>query len=134
MDTSLERIREKIVDLEAKLVNLRIAEHELLALEKSAPRKAISTRPEPAPEPEAEAEASSPAAAQQTIGATISDILRQYGALPVVGIAEHAAETRKDISNRSISFALQAMKKRGLVKSANGEWTLLKGRSKRGRA
>jgi hypothetical protein len=38
MDTSIERIRAKIAEMEAKLSNLRIAERELLALEtKSSP-------------------------------------------------------------------------------------------------
>ena len=36
MDTSLERIRAKIAELEAKLADLRIAERELLALETGA--------------------------------------------------------------------------------------------------
>ena len=59
MDTSIERIRAKIAEMEAKLSNLRIAERELLALEtapaprtKAAPRlkkrKPKANRPSPA--------------------------------------------------------------------------------------
>ena len=43
MDTSLERIRAKIAELEAKIADLRIAEREIRALEKLPSRK---TRPE----------------------------------------------------------------------------------------
>jgi repressor of nif and glnA expression len=48
-------------------------------------------------------------------------------------MAERVSEAGRDISNRAISFALQALKKRGHVKSVDGEWTLAKGRSKRAR-
>ena len=48
MDTSLERIRAKIAELEAKIADLRIAEREIRALEKLPSRK---TRPGPGPKP-----------------------------------------------------------------------------------
>ena len=48
MGTSLERIRAKIIELEAKIADLRIAEREIQALEKLPARK---TRPAPGPKP-----------------------------------------------------------------------------------
>ncbi len=140
MDTSLERIREKIADLETKLVNLRIAEREIEALERPQARQVQKVKAAPEPEHESELEPKRQESvdheppAQQTIGATITDILSQHGTLSVKAIAEHVTAAGRDINNRSLSFTLQAMKKRGLVKSADGEWTLAKGRSRRARA
>ncbi len=140
MDSSLERIREKISDLEAKLADLHIAERELLALEKPLTRQVQKAKTAPEPEPASEpvqkrkAPVDREPPAPQTIGATITEILSQYGTLSVKAIAEHVGAAGRDINNRSLSFTLQAMKKRGLVKSADGEWTLTKGRSKRARA
>src|ERR1700730_10427685 len=84
MDTSLERIRAKIIELEAKIADLRIAEREIQALEKSPARK---TRPGPGPKPKRKPEASNQAEARQTIGSAIADVLGQQGALS-------AAETK----------------------------------------
>jgi hypothetical protein len=63
METSLERIRAKIIELEAKIADLRIAEREIQALEKLPARK---KRPAPGPKPKPEA--SNQAEARQTIG------------------------------------------------------------------
>ena len=72
MDTSLERIRAKIAELEAKIADLRIAEREIRALEKLPSRK---TRPGPGPKPKPKRkpEASNQAEARQTIGADSVD-------------------------------------------------------------
>ncbi|WP_425293992.1 winged-helix domain-containing protein [Methylocella tundrae] len=40
----------------------------------------------------------------------------QHGALSAAEIAEHVKATGRDINNRTVSFALQALKKRGLAK------------------
>jgi Ribonuclease R winged-helix domain len=121
MDTSLERIRAKIAELEAKLADLRIAERELLALEKLPARK---TRTVLGP---------NQAEAHQTIGAAIADILGQHGALSSAEIADHIRATGRDINNRAVSFSLQALKKRGFVKSADGKWAPPKVRSRQTR-
>lgn len=124
MVTSLERIREKIVELEQNIARLRIAERELLALdEKPAPKIRIASAPD------AETKAAEPVASQsieghQTIGAAITEVLTQRGALSVKEIAEQITSAGRDINNRAISFSLQAMKKRGLVRSADGIWKL----------
>ncbi len=47
MDTSLERIKMKIADMEAKLINLKITERELLAFEKTAARQIKTPGPKP---------------------------------------------------------------------------------------
>src|ERR1700730_16937512 len=127
MDTSLERIRAKIAELEAKIVDLRIAEREIQALEKLPSRR---TRPKPKRKPEA----SNQAEARQTIGSAIADVLGQQGALSAAEIAEHIRATGRDISHRTVSFSLQSLKKRGLAKSADGKWTLRKARSRRARS
>ena len=121
MDTSLERIRAKIAELEAKIADLRIAEREIRALEKLPSRK---TRPGPGPKPKRKPEASNQAEARQTISSAIADVLGQQGALSAAEIAQHIRATGRDISNRTVSSSLQALKKRGLAKSADGKWTL----------
>ena len=131
MDTSLERIRAKIAELETKLADLRIAERELLALEKFPVRK---TRTAPGPKPKRKPKASDQEEARHTIGAAIADVLGQHGALSAAEIADHIRATGRDINNRTVSFSLQALKKRGLVRSADGRWTLPKARSRRTRS
>jgi ribosomal protein L9 len=134
MDTALERIREKIAELETKIVDLRIAERELQALEKPTARRAKQA-PEPEPKPKrVSKKASEPAEARQTIGSAIAAVLEQHGALSAAEIAEHIKATGRDISNRTVSFALQALKKRGLVKNADGQWTPPKSRSRQASA
>src|ERR1700730_13512036 len=85
MDTSLERIRAKITELEAKIADLRIAEREIRALEKLPSRK---TRPGPGPKPKRKSDASNQAEARQTIGSAIADVLGQQGAPSAAETAE----------------------------------------------
>jgi len=133
MDSSLERIRAKIIELETKLTNLRIAESELLALGgtvstgKGRRGRPPVVRTDAAAEDGAEA---APTSGKMTIGNAIQTVLGEHGSLAVGGIAEKIQAMGRDINNRAISFTLQALKKRGVVKSANGEWTL-KGRARR---
>ena len=128
MDSSLERIRTKIAELEAKLADLRIAERELLALAKPPARK---RRTVPGPKAKRKPRASGQEEARHTIGGAIAGVLGQHGALSSPEIADHIRAAGRDINNRAVSFSLQALKKRGLVKSANGKWALLKVRSRR---
>ena len=54
MDTALERIQAKIAELETKIVNLRIAERELVALDKISAQPARTvpeTKPKQKPGP-----------------------------------------------------------------------------------
>ena len=127
MDTSLERIRAKIIELEAKIADLRIAEREIQALDKLPARKTRpAPGPKPKPKPKRKLEASNQAEARQTIGSAIADVLGRRGALSAAEIAEHIRATGRDISNRTVSFSLQSLKKRGLAKSADGKWALPK--------
>jgi hypothetical protein len=150
MDTSLERIRTKISELEAKITDLRTAERELQALEGQqgrrtraaaapAPKPKRGRRPKGAPvaaEPKGAAEPKAKAAPKakgaprsgQTIGAAILESLDQQGSVSAAEIAEHIKASGRDISNRTVSFALQALKKRGLAKNTDGKWSHLKGR------
>jgi ribosomal protein L9 len=133
MDTSLERIRAKIAELEAKVSDLRIAERELHALETLPARR---TRGAAAPKPKAAAPKAKrgPKAKAgprgQTIGAAITDVLDKHGSVSAAEIAEHVKAAGRDITNRTVSFALQALKKRGLAKNTNGKWSPQKSRSK----
>jgi repressor of nif and glnA expression len=70
-------------------------------------------------------------APHKTIDEAITAVLSQHDRLSVKALAEQIAATGGDINNRAISFALQAMKKRGLVKNVNGVWSLAKRRAKR---
>ena len=144
MDTSLERIHVKISELETKIANLRIAERELEALDKvsarqtrTASKPTAKQKPGPKatlrPKLRGKAEASEPAEARQTVGAAISEVLGQHGALSAAEIAEHIKATGQDVSNRAVSFALQSLKKRGLVKNKDGKWTPSKAGSRRAR-
>lgn len=138
MDTSLERIHAKVAELETKIADLRIAERELLALDESSARqtKAASKpmpqdKPKQKPGPKATVQpklrgkpkASEPAEGRQTIGAAIAEVLVEHGALSAAEIAERVKATGRDITNRTVSFALQALKKRGLAKNKDGKWT-----------
>ena len=131
MDTSLERIRAKIAELETKITDLRIAERELQALEKvSAPKAKAAPRSAPKPKGKRKPEAAGEVAPHKTIGAAITEVLDQHGSLSAAEIAEHVKAAGRDITNRTVSFALQALKKRGLAKSAEGKSIPAKARSK----
>jgi hypothetical protein len=127
MDTSLERIRAKIAELEAKLTDLRIAERELVALESAPARKTTAPRA-PKRKPARREKAASPA--RQTISAAITEVLHAQGALPAAEIAEHIKAGGGKIGKRTISQSLQALKKQGRVRIRAGKWMLLKGRAK----
>jgi cell pole-organizing protein PopZ len=66
---------------------------------------------------------------RQTIGAAITDALGDQGALSVAEIAARIEATGRSIDKRSISYSLQAMKKQGRVKAADGNWLLVKARA-----
>jgi DNA-binding transcriptional ArsR family regulator len=143
MATSLERIRTKITELEAQVVDLRTAERELQALDRQPAQK---TRAAPTPKTKREPKAKrvakaarAPKAASaprtrsaakggQTIGAAILEALDQRGSVAAAEIAEHIKATGRDITNRTVSFALQALKKRGLAKNTDGKWSVAKAR------
>ncbi len=131
MDSSLDLIRAKISELEEKLANLRIAEREIVKLDKPQAPKAKALPKETIV---SEVTASAEPAGQQTMVSAITSTLDKHGPLSAAHIAEQIAATGKEVNNRAVSFSLQALKKRGLVKNTDGVWTLGKGRSKRSRA
>jgi len=150
MPTAVEQIHTKIAELETKIAGLRIAERELLALEKSSARQArmapgakIKQKPGPKakqkfgpkaslrPKLLGKPKASAPAEARQTVGSAITAVIDRHGALSAAEIAEHVKATGRDINNRTVSFALQALKKRGLAKNTDGKWSLPKARGRR---
>lgn len=131
---SIELIRTKIAELEAKIADLRTTERELLALG-SAPAARTKAAPEPQPRkrgrPAAKAE---PAGPRKTIGAAIAEVLGLHGPLEVAEIADRIQSAGRDINRRTVSYSLQAMKKQGLVKAGDGKWGLAKARAAGARA
>jgi hypothetical protein len=142
MPTAVEQIRTKIAELEARIGGLRIAERELQALERvsSRPAKKAPTPKEkqkPGPKakqksaavtPNGQSAAREQAGSRQTIGGAITEVLVQHGSLPAAEIAERIKASGRDMNNRTVSFALQALKKRGLAKNTDGTWSAAKGR------
>jgi hypothetical protein len=147
MDTAIERIHAKIADLEAKIIDLRIAEREIQALDKvtvrqtkAAPSPASKGKQKPGRKPKAlkpqsikpqTSEATEP---RQTMGAAVTEVLDQHGALSATEISEHIKATGRDINNRAVSFTLQGLKKRGLAKNTDGKWSAGKARGRRARS
>lgn len=127
MANSLERIRAKISELEARLSDLRIAERELVALE-LLPARGIKT-PRPPKLKSARKEKTAPSA-RQTISAAITGVLNAHGALPAAEIAEQVKAGGREIGRRTISHSLQALKRQGRVRMRGGKWMLPKARSK----
>jgi len=129
MKTSIDRIRAKITELEARITDLRIAERELEALGAvSAPRgksKAKAKR---------KSATDNASEARQTVGAAITEILKRTGALPLSELAEQITAAGREVSGGTLSNTLQTMKKRGTVESGGGKWMLPKPRAKRARA
>lgn len=140
MDTSIERIRARISELEAKIADLRIAERELKALGGATAKEATTPVPRKPRATAAAAAAAAPKAKRgrkpksgprgQTIGAAITEVLDQHGGISATEIAEQIKATGRDISNRTVSFALQALKKRGLAKNTDGKWSTPKTRAR----
>jgi hypothetical protein len=127
MANSLERIRAKIAELEAKLTDLRIAERELMALGPAPARKTMTPRALKL-KPTRREKVARPA--RQTIGAAITEVLNAHGALPAAEIAEQIKTGGREIGKRTISHSLQALKKQGRVRIRGGKWMLPKARSK----
>jgi hypothetical protein len=127
MANSLALVRAKIAELETKLTNLRIAERELVALEPALARKATTPRA-PKLKPTRREKVASPA--RQTISAAIAEVLYTRGALPAAEIAAYVKAGGREIGKRSISHALQVLKKQGRVRIRGGKWMLPKARAK----
>jgi hypothetical protein len=126
METSIDRIRVKIAELEARIADLRIAEREL---------EALDTAPAPRMKPRAKTKrkltTGDALKAPQTVGAVIAEVLSRNGALPLAELAEQMRTAGREVSAGTLSNTLQTMKKRGMVKSGGGKWMLPKVRSRR---
>jgi hypothetical protein len=126
METSIDRIRVKIAELEARIADLRIAEREL---------EALDTPPAPRMKPRAKTKRKPTTGdalkAPQTVGAVIAEVLSRNGALPLAELAEQIRTAGREVSAGTLSNTLQTMKKRGMVKSGGGNWMLPKVRSRR---
>ena len=129
MKTSIEHIRAKITELEARLTDLRITERELEALDTApAPRGKLKAKAKRKSATHNEPEA------RQTVGAAITEILTRTGALSLADLAEQLRAAEREVSSGTLSNTLQTMRKRGAVKSGGGKWMLPKTRTKRAHA
>jgi Ribonuclease R winged-helix domain len=140
MPTAVEQIHTKIAQLEARIGDLRITERELQALDRisarqtkaaAVPKAKQRAKQKSAPRPRAASGRRQPG---QTMGAAITEVLGQHGPIQAAEIAERIKATGRDINNRAISFALQALKKRGLAKNTGGKWTTANGRGRKARS
>jgi hypothetical protein len=134
MDDVLEQIRFKITELEAKLSDLHTTERELSALERrelQRPKAAPKWPAKPGRKANQQPVMEEPQEKRQTVGAAVTEALAGHDPLTVGEIAEAVTTSGRPIDNRAISFALQALKKRGLVKGVDGKWTVPKARSRK---
>jgi ribosomal protein L9 len=134
MDNALEQIRYKITQFKAQLFALQTTERELAKLEKrqmreaeAAPKRGRKPGSNASPQPVMKIAP----AKTQTMGAAVTEALKGHDPLTVGEIAEMITATGRPVDNRAISFALQALKKRGLVKGAGGKWTVPKTRGRK---
>jgi hypothetical protein len=121
METSINRIRAKIAELEARIADLRIAEREL---------KALDAAPAPRMKPKARAKrnpkTNDSSKAPQTVGAAIAEVLNRNGALSLAELADQMKTAGREVSRGTLSNTIQTMKRRGVVKSVDGKWMLPK--------
>ena len=121
METSINRIRAKIAELEARIADLRIAERELEALDAApAPRMKPKARAKRKPK------TSDTSKAPQTVGAAIAEVLNRNGALSLAELADQMKTAGREVSRGTLSNTIQTMKRRGVVKSVDGKWMLPK--------
>ncbi|MGC2222258.1 MAG: hypothetical protein WA624_07780 [Methylocella sp.] len=121
MKTSIDRIRAKIAELEARIADLRIAERELKALDAApAPRMKPKARAKRKPK------TNDSSKAPQTVGAAIAEVLNRSGALSLAELADQMRTAGREVSRGTLSNTIQIMKKRGAVKSVDGKWMLPK--------
>ena len=126
MKTSIEHIRAKITELEARITDLRITERELEALDTApAPRGKLKAKAKRKPATHNASEA------RQTIGTAVTEVLTRTGALPLAELAEQVTAAGREVSSGTLSNTLQTMKKRGAVKSDGGKWMLPKTRARK---
>jgi hypothetical protein len=126
MKTSIDHIRAKIAEFEARIADLRIAERELEALA-VGPAPITKTRAKAKRKPKTDGASKPP----QTVGAAIAEVLGRNGPLPLAELADQIRNAGREVSSGTLSNTLQTMKKRGAVKSADGKWLLPKSRAQR---
>ncbi len=101
MKNSIDRIRAKITELEARIADLRIAERELEALDTvPAPRRKLKAKAKQKPATRNSSEA------RQTIGAAITEVLNRTGALPLSELAEQITAAGREVSGGTLSNSL----------------------------
>jgi len=126
VDNALALVQAKIAEIEGKLEKLKVTESELRKLSGQSVRRAIAPGPtrrsRAAVAQEEETNGSEP---KKSVTGRIRDFLGQNSGSSAQAISEGLG-----VDTRPISFALQALKRRGEVKMKDGEWSL-KGRQRK---
>jgi len=120
MDNALSLIQAKIAEVEAKLAHLKVAEAELSKLAKSPSKFRVA-----APTKKSKVTVATDANNDKPLTQRIRDVLRSSDGMTALQIIELLA-----VENRAVSFALQAMKRRGEAKNKDRVWSIAKRRGR----
>lgn len=112
-DNALALIKEKIAQTEDKLAKLRLTEQELSKLTDRAASGVRRGRPRRIAPIKAETDHVG------SLASRLRDFLQTNSPTPASAIAEALG-----VETRPISFALQALKRKGEAKSVGGEWSI----------
>jgi len=120
MDNALSLIQAKIKEVEAKLAHLRVTEAELSKLAKASSTFQITSSAKKSKVPETIVVSD-----DKPLTCRIRDVLRGNEGMTAPQIIEFLSA-----DNRAVSFALQAMKRRGEARNKARVWTLAKRRGR----
>jgi len=124
-DNALALIQAKITETEEKLAKLRVTERELSGLTKGSAARSVGSTPVKRGRPPKVAMSSSSSDEEprkSSLTGRLRDFLKANSPSSALAIAEGLS-----VETRPISFALQTLKRKGEVKSKDGEWSI-KGR------
>jgi len=123
-DNALALIQAKITETEEKLAKLRVTERELSGLTKGSAARSVGSTPVKRGRPSkvAIAALSDEEPRKSSLTGRLRDFLKANSPSSALAIADGLG-----VETRPISFALQTLKRKGEVKSKDGEWSI-KGR------
>jgi len=121
METTLDKIRAAIAEHEEKLVELRAAEKVVAAIDK--PRSPEISEKDSYQDryPSASYSKQQETAQRQTVGALVMSVIAREP-LNLGTILERVRASGKDVTDQSISSALQILKKKNLVVRKGRMW------------
>jgi len=124
-DNALALVQAKIAEIEGKLEKLKVAEAELKKLTGLTARRAMAPAPAKRSKAPVEVDDAAEAEPKKSVTSRIRDFLYENAPSTAQSISEGIG-----VDTRPISFALQALKRKGEVKMKDGEWSM-KGRRKK---